>query len=272
MLKYQDLPLKDNSDNSVHIKNDVSSQISTSNYISRGTGNSRSHYDENGNYIIENRDSRRYNNRNDNRNTNRNRNRNSNRNRNTNRNENRNTNRQETRDRTINRNRDRNQNANLNRNRNRNRNRDNQGYTNNRNLPNERYDATVVIEESESMPNRQKPEDKMEKSYYVTSLSGKTKLPGYTQSFTFMDKMKAKMHKHGINRILGNGQNDPMYPESDRRRGNHVLSDRNGGRPIIVSNPIDPETIPVIYSWKVNGYTDCNRTCGSGNVICNFHV
>lgn len=255
MLKYQDLPLKDNSDNSVRIENDISRQIS-------GSGNSQSQYDENGNYIIGNRDSRRYNNRNENRNTNRNRNRNSDRNRNTNRNNNRNTNRQEIRN--TNRQGTRDINANLNRNRNRNRNRDNQRYTNNRNLPNERYDATVVIQESESIPNRQRPEDKMEKSYYVTSLSGISKLPGYTQSFTFIDKMKAKMHKNGINRILGNGQNDPMYPESDRGRGNQALSDRNGGRPIIVSNPIDPETIPVIYSWKVIGYTDCNRTCGSG--------
>lgn len=274
MLKYQDLALKNNSDNSVHIENDINRQISTNDYISRGTGNSRSQYDENGNYIITNRDSRRYNNRNDNKNRNGIRNSNRNRNRGTNKNDNRNTNRQGTRDRTITRNRDRNQNANLNRNRNRNWNRDSQRYANNRNLPTERYDATVVIQESESKPNRQRPEDKMEKSYFVTSLSGRSKLPGYTQSFTFMDKMKAKMHKNGINRILGNGQNDPMYPESDRRRENQVLSDKNGGRPIIVSNPIDPETIPVIYSWKVIGYTDCNRTCGSGNIIfeCPFGV
>lgn len=151
---------------------------------------------------------------------------------------------------------DRKTNTNINSNLDRQTDRNNQRNTNNRDFPTSRYDATVVIEESERKPNRLTPTDKMEKSYYISSISGQSKLPGYTQSFTFMDKMKEKMHKNGVN-----GQNDPMYPDSDRNKGN---VDRNGRLPIIVSNPIDPETVAVIYSWKVIGYTDCNRTCGTG--------
>lgn len=128
--------------------------------------------------------------------------------------------------------------------------------------PTHRYDASVVIEESESRHvDRGRPGERREKSYYISSLSGgnhipnrKKQMPAYTQSFPFMNKMKDKMHHSGIN---GHGQNDPMH------RGNAALGD-NGRVPIVVSEPIDPQTVAAVYNWKITGYTACNKTCGSG--------
>lgn len=136
---------------------------------------------------------------------------------------------------------------------------------NNRVLPpTHRYDASVVIEESQSkLVDRGRPGERKEKSYYISSLSGgnsipspnrKKHMPAYTQSFPFVNKMKDKMHNSVE---IGNGQNDPMYS------GTAALGD-NGRVPIVVSEPIDPQTIASFYNWKVTGYTACNKTCGSG--------
>ncbi|XP_071167899.1 thrombospondin type-1 domain-containing protein 4-like isoform X2 [Mytilus edulis] len=276
MLKYQDLSLANgNSGNSIRIEGGEKRQSSTTNYLSNGfSDRNNRNYDDNGNNdyynaVLGNSGNRntqsnghpdRRGNTDSNRNQDRNRNTDSNRNPVRNRNQDRNRNQERNRNQDRNRNTDPNRNADWNRNRDRNTNR-NDGtrnrYTNNRGLPQtERYDATVVIEESQRRPDRNQPKDKMEKSYYISSISGGKNLPipAYTQSFPFMDKMKDKMHKNGI---LANGQNDPMYQKTG------ALSD-NGRKPIIVSDPLDPQTAPVIYNWRVIGYTDCNRTCGSG--------
>lgn len=247
MLKYQDFSLANgNSGNSIRIEGGEKRQSSTTNYLSNGfSDRNNRNYDYNGNNDYYNAVLGNSGNRNTQSNGHPDRRGNTDSNRNQDRN----------------RNTDPNRNADWNRNRDRNTNR-NYGtrnrYTNNRGLPQtERYDATVVIEESQRRPDRNQPEDKMEKSYYISSISGgkNIPIPAYTQSFPFMDKMKDKMHKNGI---LANGQNDPMYQKTG------ALSD-NGRKPIIVSDPLDPQTAPVIYNWRVIGYTDCNRTCGSGN-------
>lgn len=120
--------------------------------------------------------------------------------------------------------------------------------------------------------------------------NGGRKMPGYTQSFDFMDKMKERhqnngQHDHGQQYTVPQnnggqdnyGQQNNEYQSGDGEFVNAPLADTVATSDnVMVVNPEEPvyvsgssDTQPRLYQWKTVGYSKCSQSCGTGKApVC----
>lgn len=127
----------------------------------------------------------------------------------------------------------------------------------------------------------------------VSGSNDETRTPGYTQSFDFMDTMRERQNNghqnnghqnnghqnngHQNNGYQNNGEDsgpqNNAYTSGDGEFVNAPLADTVGGTNdnVIVINPEESvyvsgsgEAVSRRYHWKIAGYTECSRSCGTG--------
>ncbi|XP_060081863.1 thrombospondin type-1 domain-containing protein 4-like [Ylistrum balloti] len=117
----------------------------------------------------------------------------------------------------------------------------------------------------------------------ISGADVETRTPGYTQSFDYIDKMRERQNNghqnnghqnngHQNNGHQNNGHQNNGYTSGDGEFVNAPLADTVGTNDnIIVVNPEESvyvsgsgDAISGRYQWRIVGYTDCSRSCGTG--------
>lgn len=131
------------------------------------------------------------------------------------------------------------------------------------------YDAIIVEDDFGGSHNISRPghrsgipspsinntnSDHHHRRHHSRTSNGSSAMPGYTQSFTFMEKMDKKSNDSSLRGALK--ESETFYKSQSDKQRQTIRSDPS----------FDDNSIPSAdgFRWEITGYTPCSATCGQG--------